>query len=126
MIKITKEYTDFNGNKRNETYMFNFTEAEIAEMEMSVNGGYKELIQKIIDTQDSPGLMKIFKDLVLDSYGEKSADGKYFHKSAEMREAFSHTQAYSDIFMELARDTDKAIAFVNGIMPDNLKQQANN
>ena len=62
-------------------------------------------------------MLRPFKDLVLKSYGEKSADGKRFIKTPEISEAFSQTEAYSVLFMELATDADAAAAFVNGIIP---------
>ena len=75
------------------------------------------MINKIIETQDSPAIIKIFKDLILKAYGEKSPDGKRFMKSAERSEAFAQTEAYSNLFMELATDADAAAKFVNGITP---------
>ena len=66
--------------------------------------------------------MKIFKDLVLAAYGEKSPDGKRFIKSEELREAFSQTEAYSELFMELAMNAEAASAFINGIMPKNFDE----
>ena len=61
--------------------------------------------------------MEVFKDIVLRSYGQKSPDGKRFIKSVELTESFSQTEAYSNLFMELATDADAAAAFVNGIIP---------
>lgn len=119
--KIT--YTDFNGVERTETFSFNLTKAEIMEMEMSTTGGLSEMINKIIEAQDTPSLIKLFKDLVLKAYGEKSADGKRFVKSPELSEAFSQTEAYSELFMELATDADAAAKFVNGIIPADAAKQ---
>ena len=117
MLKKTITYTDFNGMERSEDFYFNLTKAEIMEMEMSTVGGLSEMIQRIIAAQDTPSIIKIFKDLVLKSYGEKSADGKRFIKTPEITEAFSQTEAYSVLFMELATNADAAAAFVNGIIP---------
>ena len=86
-------------------------------MEMSTSGGLAQMINKIIETQDSPAIIKIFKDLILKAYGEKSPDGKRFIKSPELSEAFAQTEAYSNLFMELATDADAAAKFVNGITP---------
>ena len=119
--KIT--YTDFNGVERTETFSFNLTKAEIMEMEMSTTGGLSEMINKIIEAQDTPSLIKLFKDLVLKAYGEKSADGKRFIKSEELSTAFSQTEAYSELFMELATDADAAAKFVNGIIPADAAKQ---
>jgi hypothetical protein len=121
MLKKTIEYTDYNDVKRKEDFYFNLTKAEIMEMELSTTGGLAEMIQKIIDTQDTPQIIKIFKELVLKAYGEKSADGKRFIKNDEIRDGFAQTEAYSELFMELATDANAAAAFVNGIVPKDLE-----
>lgn len=117
MLKKSITYTDYNGNKRTENFYFNLSKAEIMEMELSTSGGLAESIQRIVDAQDSPAIVKTFKDLVLKAYGIKSDDGKRFIKSDEIATAFSQTEAYSQLFMELATDADKAAEFINGIVP---------
>ena len=117
MLKKTITYTDYNCVERTEDFYFNLTKAEIMEMEMSTTGGLAEMIQRIVAAQDAPAIIKIFKDLVLRAYGEKSPDGKRFIKTEESAKAFSQTEAYSNLFMELATDADAAAAFVNGIVP---------
>ena len=126
MLKKTIKYTDYNGVERTEDFYFHFNKAELAEMEMGTAGGYAEMIKKIIAAQDAPTLIKIFKEIVLKAYGVKSDDGKRFMKSPEIAEAFSQTEAYSILFMELATDADAAAKFVNGIMPADLSAQAAN
>lgn len=125
MLKKRVTYTDYNNVERTEDLYFNLTKAEILEMEMSTSGGLAEQITKVIETQDHPTIIKIFKDLVLKSYGEKSPDGRRFMKNDEIRTAFSETEAYSMVFMELATDAKAAVAFVNGIIPDQ-PQSTNN
>lgn len=131
MLKKKVTYTDYNGVERTEDFYFNLSKAEIAEMELSTAGGFAEMIQKVIAAQDGPTIIKIFKDLVLKAYGEKSPDGKRFVKSEEIATAFTQTEAYSQIFMELATDAKAASEFVNGIIPNDMaeevaKQQKNN
>jgi len=117
MIKKTITYTDYNGTERTEDFYFNLSKAEIIEMELTTSGGLAEMITKIVAAKDTTDIIRIFKDLVLKAYGEKSSDGKRFMKSDEIATAFSQTEAYSQIFMELATDADAAAAFVNGIVP---------
>lgn len=117
MIKKTITYTDYNGVERTEDFYFNLTKAEITEMEMSTTGGMSEMVKRIIAAQDTPTLIKIFKDLILKSYGEKDIDGRRFIKSEELSTAFSQTEAYSQLFMELATNAEAAADFVNGIIP---------
>lgn len=123
MLKKTITYTDYNGNERTEDFYFNLSKAEIMEMEMSTTGGLAEMITRIVAAQDQPAIIKIFKDLVLKAYGEKSADGKRFVKSDEIAAGFSQTEAYSILFMELATDADAAAKFVNGIVPADMSKQ---
>ena len=117
MLKKTITYTDYNGTERTEDFYFNLSKAEITEMEMGIEGGMVEMINKIIAAKDAPAIIAIFKDLILKSYGEKSADGKRFIKSKELATAFSQTEAYSDLYMELATNAEEAAKFVNGIVP---------
>ena len=129
MLKKTIKYTDYNGVERNEDFLFNLTKAELMEMEMGTTGGLAEMIQQIVDAQDAPAIIKVFKDIILKAYGEKSLDGKRFIKindaGVPLSIAFSQTEAYSQLFMELATDEKAAAAFVNGIIPQEavVKQQ---
>lgn len=124
MLKKTIKYVDFNGVEREEDFYFNFSKAELAEMELSADGGMEAYIQKIVSAKDSKALVRIFKDLILKAYGEKSLDGKRFVKSEELSNAFSQTEAYSILFMELATNADAATKFVNGVIPADLRQSA--
>ena len=124
MIKKTITYKDYNQVERTESFYFNLSKAEVMEMEMSTAGGMAETIQKIVDAKDAPAIIRVFKDLVLKSYGVKSDDGRRFIKSKELSDEFSQTEAYSQIFMELATDADEAAKFVNGIIPADLNQKA--
>lgn len=123
MLKKTMTYVDYNGVERTEDFYFNLTKAEIMEMEMGTAGGLAEWIKRIVDAQDAPAIIKVFKDLVLRAYGTKSLDGKRFIKSEEDKIAFSQTEAYSMLFMELATDAEAAAAFVNGIVPADMSKQ---
>ena len=120
MLKKTVTYVDYNGVERTEDFYFNLSKAEVTEMELSVEGGFSKMLEEIVKSNDNVRILELFKEMVLKAYGEKSADGRRFVKSKELSEAFSQTEAYSEIFMELALDEKAAAAFVNGIMPANL------
>ena len=120
MLKKTIKYTDYDGNEREEDFYFNLSKAEVTEMELSKEGGMSEYIKKISATQNGPELIKLFKDIIIKSYGEKSLDGKRFIKNKELTEAFIQTEAYSELFVELASNADEAVKFINGIMPKNM------
>lgn len=128
MIKKTVTYTDYNGVERTENFYFNLSKAEVMEMEMSTEGGMADSIQKIVDAKDAPAIIRVFKDLVLKAYGVKSDDGRRFMKvkpdGSRYADDFKETEAYSQIFMELATDAKAAAKFVNGIVPTDLAQKA--
>lgn len=125
MLKKTITYTDYNGTERKEDFYFNLTKAECVELQLSTAGGLAETIEAIVQTQDMPQIIAIFKELVLKAYGEKTADGKRFVKNQEIRDGFAQTEAYSELFMELATDSKKAAEFVNGIIPKDLEASVN-
>lgn len=124
MLKKTISYVDYNGTKRTEDFYFNLTKAEISEMELEIPGGMSEMLKRITAAQDTPTLVKIFKDLILRSYGVKSDDGRRFIKSQQLKEEFSQTEAYSELFMELATNADAASAFINGIIPADVAKES--
>lgn len=115
------EYTDFNGVARKEKFYFNLTKAEILEMELGKTGGFTEYIKKIIEAQDTPELMALFKMLLLKSYGVKSDDGRRFIKNDQVREDFEQTQAFSDLYMLLALNDAEASKFINSIVPADMQ-----
>lgn len=123
MYKMRRTYTDYNGLERTEDFYFNLTKAEITKMELSVSGGLSETLKRLVELKDQPAIIKIFEDLVLKAYGEKTADGKRFVKTPEITAAFEQCPAYSDIFMELAFDADAAATFINNIVPADMSKQ---
>lgn len=126
MLKKTQTYTDFDGNERTEDFYFNLTEAELTELEYSMNGGLSQLLEKIIKEDDQKQIIEYFKKIVIMAYGVKSLDGRQFVKNDRVREEFASTVAYSDIFMELSHDANKAAEFVNGIMPKTKAKNGQN
>ena len=124
MLKKTITYTDYNGTTRKEDFYFNLTQAEVTELEVSVEGGLVEQINRIVAAQNGKVIIETFKDIILRAYGEKSPDGRRFIKNQEVRDAFAQTEAYSKLFMELATDAKAASEFVNGIVPPKAEKAA--
>lgn len=122
MLKKTITYVDYNGNERVEDFYFNLTKAEATEMELSVEGGLTKKLEDIVNSQNNKEIIALFKEIILKAYGEKSQDGKRFIKSEELSEAFSQTEAFSELFMELALNEKAAADFVNGILPANINR----
>lgn len=125
MLRKNIKYTDYDGNERNEEFLFNLSKAELMEMQLGVDGGLDEMIAALVKTQNVPEIMRIFKKIILKAYGEKSADGKRFIKTNKdgqsLGDEFAETEAYSVLFTELASDSKAAAEFVNGIIPKDLE-----
>lgn len=124
MLTKSITYKDFNGVERTEESFFHLTKADLVEMQLSVHGGLDAMIKRIVNTTNEPELIKMFKELILKSYGEPSADGKRFVRFApdghRLADDFAQTAAYSVLFMELATDAEAAAKFVNGITPEDM------
>lgn len=122
MLKKEITFKDYNGVVRTENHYFNLSKAELMEMEMSISGGFVEMVNRIVEAQDYPSLARIFKEFIMKSYGVKSDDGRRFIKSDELSTAFSQTEAYTELYMELATDTKSAVEFLNGIVPEDISK----
>lgn len=125
MLKKKIKYKDFNGVEREETFMFNLTNAEITEMGVGLVGGgsLEEYITKLSEEKDPMKIIDMFKKLINLSYGVKSDDGRRFMKSPELLKEFTETNAYSELFMELANDSKAATEFFDGIIPELTPEQ---
>ena len=117
MLKKTFKFVDYNGNPRTEDHYFNLTQAEVTELELSVDGGLTAMINRVVQAQNGRQIIDTMKDIILKSYGVKSPDGRRFIKNQEVRDAFVQTEAYSQLFMELATNAQAASDFVTGIIP---------
>ena len=124
MLKKLIKYTDYDGNERSEHFFFNLSKAELMEMEFGVDGRLTQYFEKIVEAQDNVKVMAMFKEIILKAYGEKSADGKRFIKSKELSEAFSQTEAYTELMMEIMAGDGAATAFAVGILPAELQKEA--
>lgn len=115
MLKKLIKFTDYNDVKREEDFFFNLSRAELLQMELEEVGGLKSRLERLVQTQNTSEMTKQFRSIILDSYGEKSPDGKRFIKSKELSEAFAQTEAYSELFMEITMNDEAASAFIDGI-----------
>ena len=124
MLKREIKYTDFDGNKASDTFYFNITKSEIVELEVERDGGMEGYIKRIINAEDNHALVAEFKKIILLAYGQKSPDGKRFIKTDQLREEFSQTAAFDELFIELATKDGAAADFFIGVLPADVSQAA--
>lgn len=120
MLKITKTYTDYNDVEKTEDFYFHLTEAELLDMETETEGGFIKTVEAIAKAKNTPELMKLFKKLLLKSYGEKTPDGGFL-KTDEILQKFIAKKAFSDIYVELATSDEKAADFINRVIPEAIR-----
>lgn len=115
MIKKVVKYQDFNGNEMEETFYFNLTKAELTKMELKTKGGMNNYLKEVVESGDTEALIDIFNNMILDSYGIKSEDGKRFIKSEQLKQEFEQSAAFSELFMDIVKNPETAEAFFKGV-----------
>lgn len=126
MFVYNSKYTDYNGVERREDYYFNFTESELIDAEYDEGGSLSSILTNIVKTNDQGALIRMFKKLILKSYGEKSIDGKRFIKSEELSTQFSQTEAFNMMYMKCVTDDKFANKFIENIIPKAVTEKAKN
>lgn len=124
MYKKTITFTDYNDVERTEDFYFNLNESEVMKLEMRVPGGLTAMMQRIVQKMDAQQIIDTFEDLIRQSYGEKSPDGREFRKDAGLVDRFMQTEAYNKLFMELCTDSKAASEFFNNIIPQKTDSEA--
>ena len=122
MRKETITYTDYNNVTRTEDFFFNLNEAELTALQYGVDGGMKEMLERIVKSNDNKQIMACFHELIAKSYGEKSPDGRRFIKSEELSEAFMQTEAYNELMLRFMTDANYSAEFINDVLADVTKR----
>ena len=124
MFRWEHEYEDYNGNKRTETFYFNFNKGELMDLEWRTPGGIEAYMKHIMSMMDGQKLADMFAKIIDESYGVKGPDGREFIKTPEVLNHFRFTEAYSDLKIKLATNDKFAAEFVNGIFPKEAVEAA--
>jgi hypothetical protein len=124
MLKKTVTYKDFLGEERTEDFYFNMNKSELTELELGIEGGMSGLLKQIVVTEDINGIAQIFKKIILLSYGERSADGRYFRKvdldGHALSNNFVGSPVFDDLFMGMFTDALSVATFIKGVMPEDV------
>ena len=108
MFKLPLTYLGFDGKEKTKDFYFNLTKGEIAEMHLTLPGGFDGFIKRLNDDPDPASIITVFKELILRSYGKKTADNKFI-KSTELSQEFAATDAYSVLFLKFIDNEDDFI-----------------
>lgn len=124
MFRQNIKYKDFNGNERSEDFHFHLSLPEVTRLEAKVGKPIGEYSKDLASEGDPKKLLDFLEELILNSYGKKTSDGKSFLKSKELREEFEYSQAYAELFEMLLTNPDLSRKFGEGIA-DNGKATKN-
>lgn len=129
MIKKTIAFTNYLGEKETGDFYFNLSKGELVMMQMSAidqqTESFQDKVEKIGKRLQGKALMEMFQEIIELSYGVRSTDGKNFIKKAEHFEEFKSSDAYSELIVELCSSAEGAAAFINGLIPANLRNEVN-
>jgi hypothetical protein len=123
VLKKEITYKDLDGNSVTDTFYFNLSKRELAEMQLMAGGSLADQLQEIVKSNDTALIIQNFKMILEKSFGVRAEDNKRFIKDPELFKAFSETDAYDELFMEILTNATFAAEFINGVMPKELVDQ---
>lgn len=123
MYKKLVKYTDLNGIEREEEILFYLSKTDITKLNVKYDGGLQEKFQKIMNKLNVKELIEVVDDIIVSAYGEKSEDGTKFYKTEKIRNDFTSSVAYDEIFQELISDPDKLSDFITKILPQDVQEK---
>lgn len=124
MLKKEITFEDLDGNPVTETFWFHLSKGEMTEMAIGkegAQGGFETWIRKMVASNDGEVLIREFKQILLQTIGERAPDNIQFIKNDQIRQRFEQSDAYSTLLMELLTDMDKMTAFINGVIPSKMR-----
>lgn len=124
MLKKQVTFRDNDNNEKTTTLYFNLTRFEWLELETYTKGGLIENLQMAIETGNAKKTIDILKKIILRAYGEKDTETGDFEKSDEIAIKFSKTDAFSELFYELAYNEEASKAFFLGLIPGEFREEA--
>ena len=115
MIKHAVTYMDFNGRERTEDFYFHLSLPEVTRIEAEIKRPLDEHFKQLAAEENVSEMMAFIEKIILGAYGKKTADGRSFQKSKELKEEFENSQAYAELFEELLLNPNLAKKFGEGI-----------
>ena len=124
MLKKQITFKDYEGADKTIILYFHLNKFEWLELETYTKGGLIENLQTAIETGNAKKTIDILKKIILRAYGEKNEETGAFEKSDDIAIKFSKTDAFSELFYELAYNEEASQAFFLGLIPADLRVEA--
>lgn len=124
MLKKTINYTDYEDNLATVVCYFHLNKFEWLELEAYTKGGLIENLKHALETNNAKKTIDLLKKIILRAYGEKNPETGAFEKDDDRAIRFSKTEAFSELFYELAYDEQKSKEFFLGLIPSEVREKA--
>lgn len=132
MIRKEIQFKNFNDETETGVFFFNMSKGELVMQQMAAidqhTESFQDKLEKIAKNLQGRALVDTLREIIFDSYGEKTVDGKNFVKIRDGKhivENFLSSGAYSELVVELLSSADGMADFINGLMPADLRDQVN-
>lgn len=124
MLKRPITYTDYEGNPATLIAYFHLNKFEWLELETYTKGGLIENLENALETNNAKKTIDLLKKIILRAYGEKNPETGAFEKDDDRAIRFSKTEAFSELFYDLAYNEEKSKEFFLGLIPPEVRAQA--
>jgi hypothetical protein len=132
VIRKTIQFKNFNDETETGVFFFNMSKGELVMQQMAAvdqhTESFQDKLEKIGKNLQGQALVDTLKEIIFDSYGEKTVDGKQFVKIRDGKhlvENFLSSGAYSELVVELLSSETGMADFINGLMPADLRDSVN-
>ena len=123
MLKKAVTFTNHNDEKQTKVLYFHLNKFEWLELETFTKGGLIENLKNALEDGNAKKTIDILRKIILTAYGEKNEEGA-FEKSDDLAIKFSKTEAFSELFYELAYNAEASQEFFMGLIPKDLQGDA--
>lgn len=127
MVKKTITFTDFDGKEITKDFYFNLSKMEFRVLDRKIPGGLQNMIDQIMKEKDEDRMVDLLDILILESYGEKSEDGRFVKEDRYGRRLssfFKVSEAWDAMFMNLVKNENELREFLKGIVPKDVADAA--
>jgi hypothetical protein len=120
-------FPDIDGNVVTEEWWFQLDETDAIEMDilhdaLKSDGDPESFLQGIMDRKDSKMLLRLWKEILLNSVGRR--EGKKIVKDKATVDEFQYGGAYRKFFGEIITSEDAGVKFFMNLMPQDVQQKA--
>lgn len=123
MLKKPVTFTDYDGNRKTQNFYFHLNKFEWLELEAYTKGGLIKNLESAIETSNAKKTIDLLKKIILRAYGEKDPETGAFEKDDDRAIRFSKTEAFSELFYELAYNEQASKEFFMGLIPPEVREQ---